>query len=105
MRLSAAGDHATQRWTKERWWSMKISLRKNTRKRTASITFRAENDREGVALKNAVLAVGVGADVDAGLPIRIVEELQKNGVEKADFDLSVVTPKPKDRRGRDHAKA
>jgi hypothetical protein len=71
---------------------MKIRMRRNKRKKTASISFRAESDREGVALKNAVLAVAKDR-VDAGMPLRIVEELQKNGVEKADFDLAIVTPK------------
>jgi hypothetical protein len=71
---------------------MKISMRKNTRKKTASICFRAQNDFEGTALKNAVLALGSGR-IDSGLPLRIVEELQKQGVEKADFDLAIVSPK------------
>jgi hypothetical protein len=67
-------------------------MRRNTRKHTASISFRAQNDAEGIALKNAVLAVAKDP-VDAGLPLRVVEELQKNGVEKADFNLAIVRPK------------
>jgi hypothetical protein len=35
---------------------MKLTIRRNRKRRTTSITFRAETNAEGVALKDAVLA-------------------------------------------------
>lgn len=76
---------------------MKIRMRRNTRKHTASISFRAQGDREGVALKDAILAAAK-EPVDAGLPAKIVEHLIDAGIDRADFDLAIVTPKARRRR-------
>lgn len=71
---------------------MKITVRKNKRKGSASITFRAGNDSEGAALAKAVMSADLKS-LDKGLPVRIIEGLAENGVDRADVDLKIVEPK------------
>ena len=66
---------------------MKLRIKRNRRNRTTTITFKAENDKEGVDLKDALLAsVKQTGTLDSRVVADVLDELEKRGYSEGPKD-------------------